>query len=309
MKPIPFDYIPNLTGCKGNPALRNLPFFRIFVVGIISLSFCLISCEKELDFKYHDIPPLTVIEAQVTPEKATCQVSLTVPMDSPLSEATRLTDATVYMTDLTTGETFPLYPDSEGVFKSREGGVIQHDYRLSVEHAGLLHSAEARMYPEVKIISSEFSWIKMPYDDVAVLQCRYRSASYSPDSEECYWVKVYRNGKIYQWSEQSSRTSQNGIMTFFAMTTRRDLDAEDEKTALHAGDKITISISRISRAMHDYLEALSNDSNGPAMFVTSPLSADTNVSARPCLGYFIANTPSSDSLIFHPDSISYASPH
>lgn len=309
MKHSSFNYISGLRRRPDNMTRKKGIFSGVYVSGILALCFGMVACEKELDFKYHDIPPLTVIEAQMTPEKATCVVSQTVAMDSPLSEAPLLTDATVTMIDLTAGESFTLFPDSEGVFTSTSGGLTGHDYRLIVEHGGLRHSAETRMYPAVEILATEFSWIRMPYDDVAVLQCRYRSDFYSPDDEEYYWVKVYRNGEIYLWSEQSSRTAAEGIMTFFAMTSRRDLDAEDEETALHDGDLVTVSISRISRRMHDYLEALSNDSNGPTMFVTSSLSADSNDPERPCLGYFIADTPTSASLIFHPDSIPYASPN
>jgi hypothetical protein len=44
--------------------------------------------------------------------------------------------------------------------------------------------------------------------------------------------------------------------------------------------------------MHDYLEALQNDSNGPAMF-----------SGDKCLGYFVATSPVSASIVFRPDEI------
>lgn len=305
MKHSPLDHIYSLAGSL---TARTEMQYLICLISALILWPGMTSCEKELDFKYHDIPPLTVIEAQMTPEKTECAVTLTVPMDSPLSEAPRLTDATVTLTDLTAGETFILHPDSDGLFTSACTGVTGHDYRLSVEHDGLRHSAETRMYPSVDIISSEFAWIRMPYDDVAVLQCRYRSGYYAQGDEEYYWVKVYRNGEIYLWSEQSSRTADDGIMTFMAMTSRRDLDAEDEKSALHDGDMIMVSISRISREMHDYLEAISNDSNGPAMFTTTALSAEYPGEPQRCLGYFIAASPTSVTLTFHPDSIPYATP-
>ena len=76
------------------------------------------------------------------------------------------------------------------------------------------------------------------------------------------------------------------------MTTRRDTEQEDEESALYDGDEITVSICRISRPMHDYLEALQNDSNGPAMF-----------EGDFCLGYFMATSPVSETIVFHPDQI------
>uniref|UniRef100_UPI0025B67046 hypothetical protein n=1 Tax=uncultured Duncaniella sp. TaxID=2768039 RepID=UPI0025B67046 len=83
-----------------------------------------------------------------------------------------------------------------------------------------------------------------------------------------------------------------GINTFLTLTTRRDTDEEDDDTVLFDGDIITCTIAPISREMHNYLEALQNDSNGPAMF-----------SGDKCLGYFMATSPVSESIAFHPDEI------
>lgn len=291
------------------------------------------SCEKELDFKYHDIPPLTVIEAELTPAGLRTSVRLTVPMDEPLSDARNLTDATVTVTDLVSGEISCATSGDEGEYESGVAGIPGHSYRLEVEREGKVYKGETEMYPPTEIIGLEFNWIRMPYDDVAVLQCRYAD---DPQKEgECYWVKVYRNGEIYMWSEQSDRTAEDGIMTYFAMTSRRDLDEEDEQTALRDGDEISVTVSRISRRMHDYLEALSNDSNGPEMFdmeeargtaagspgsvagllcgkasssQSSPVSRAAQNTAQRCLGYFIATSPVTATIIFHPDEIPYASP-
>ena len=61
---------------------------------------------------------------------------------------------------------------------------------------------------------------------------------------------------------------------------------------LRDGDVVTCTVSTVSRPMHDYLEALQNGSNGPAMYT----------GAR-CLGYFMATSPVSRSIVFHPDQI------
>lgn len=146
------------------------------------------------------------------------------------------------------------------------------------------------MYPPTEIESLEFNWIKMPYDYVAVFQGRFYD---NRDIEgESYWIRLYRNGEIYQWGEMDDRSAVDGISTFFTMTTRQDTDEEEDDTVLFDGDVITCTVSPISRAMHDYLEALQNDSNGPAMF-----------SGDKCLGYFMATSPVSDSIVFHPDEL------
>lgn len=255
----------------------------------ICAMFLTASCEKELDFEYHDIDPLTVIEAELTPEGAKVGITYTTPMNEPM-DRTRLTDATVTLTDLTDGTAYSLHPDEEGFFVDPTPGIAGHDYRLSVKRAGCRYEADATMYAPTEIESLEFNWIKMPYDYVAVFQGRFLDNTATQG--ECYWIKLYRNGEIYQWGEMDDRSAVDGISTFFTMTTRMDTDEEDDDTVLFDGDVITCTVSPISRAMHDYLEALQNDSNGPAMF-----------SGDKCLGYFLATSPVSASVVFHPDEL------
>lgn len=261
----------------------------IYFLSAICLTLMLASCEKELDFEYTDIEPLTVIEAELSPEGAKVGITYTTPMDEPM-DRTRLTDASVTLADITDGSVFELHPDADGFFTDRTPGIVGHDYRLTVERAGCRYEAETTMYPPIKFESLEFNWIAMPYDHVAVLQGRF--CENRDTNGECYWVKIYRNGKIYQWAEMDDVNAEDGICTFSLMTTRKDIDKEDEEDVLYDGDVITCTVSPITRKMHDYLEALQHDSNGPAMF-----------SGDKCLGYFMATSPISESIVFHPDEI------
>ncbi len=228
------------------------------IPAMMCMLLLLASCEKELDFKYHDIEPLTVIEAELTPDGVKVAITSTTPMDEPM-DRTHLTDAVVTLTDLTDGSVYGLHTDSEGFYTDLTPGVAGHDYRLTVERAGCRYEATATMYPPTEIESLEFNWIKMPYDQVAVFQGRF----YDDEATEgdCYWIKLYRNEKIYQWGEMDDRSAADGINTFITMTTRKDTDEEDDDTVLFDGDVLTCTVLPVSRAMHDYLEALQNDSN------------------------------------------------
>ncbi len=252
------------------------------------------SCTKELDFVYHDIPPLLVIEGELTPEGTKVALTLTTPMDEPIS-GVKVTDAEVVLEHPASGMKKILKPDSEGYFTGEVEALIGDEYCLSVERDGVINRAATTMYGPSEILSLEFNWISMPYDKVAVLQ-----AKFSDDAEvrgECFWVKVYRNGKIYLWDEVDDRYACDGVMTYTRMTTRKDIDEEDEESLILDGDVITVSVSRISKEMHDYLEALQNDSSGPAMF-----------SGERCLGYFLATSPVEASIVFRPDEIPEYSP-
>ena len=247
------------------------------------------ACEKEIDIEYHDIDPLPVIEAELTPDGCRVSITLTTPMDEPMNH-TRLEDATVILSDLTSGISYTLSPDAEGYFRDTTPGVPGHDYGLEVTLQGEVYTARAHMYPPARIVNLEFNWINMPYDQVAIIEGQYVDTDTVPG--DCYWIKLYRNGQSYGWYAQDDRGVTDGIVTFAAMTSRRDTDEEDDDEVLFEGDVMTMSVSQISREMHNYLEALQNDSNGPAMFTGAC-----------CLGYFIATCPTEKSITFHPDRI------
>lgn len=258
----------------------------------LAATLMLASCEKELDFTYHDIEPVPVIEASLTHEGARAVITMTTPMDEPIDRL-RLTDATVTLTDLDDGTDTRLLPDDDGAYVSMQGGVSGHRYRLTVERGGAVNAAESLMYEPTEIISLEFNWVKMPYDHVAVLQVSFRDIS--PEPGDSYWVRVYRNGEAYMWAPVSdSGARDDGTINEVFMTTRMDLEQEDDATALHDGDLISVTVAPVSRDFADYLQAIANDSNGPRMF-SGPL----------CLGYFLAAPLASSRIVFHPDQIPY----
>ena len=116
-------------------------------IGLIAV---LVSCEKELDISYHNIDPLPVIEAELTPDGARVSITLTTPMGEPM-DRTRLTDAVVTLTDLTDGATYDLHADADGYFVNTTSGIAGHDYRLTVERKGCRYEAVATMYPATQI--------------------------------------------------------------------------------------------------------------------------------------------------------------
>ncbi|MDE5807346.1 MAG: DUF4249 domain-containing protein [Muribaculaceae bacterium] len=249
------------------------------------------SCEKELDFKYHDIDPILVIEGALTQDGAEVSLTLTTPMDEPMNRD-RLTDAEVFISDLTTGEEYLLSPDAAGLYVSEHGGITGHEYRLTVRREGEVYTSESRMEEPVEITGMEFNWIKMPYDYVAVLQVSFTDDPASFDN--CYWMRLYRNGEAYKWAEINDLLSDNGIINEVIMTSRMDLDEEDEKDKLEEGDVVKATVTPVSREIHDYLEALSvGNSNGPRMF-----------EGGFCLGYFLAAPVTEKEIAFRPDEIS-----
>lgn len=256
------------------------PFYIISVVSLL-----LTGCKKEIDFKYNDIAPVLVIEGALTQYGAEVSVTFTTPMDEPIS-GKRITDAKVSLTDLSTGNDYTLTPDDEGLYVSPTGGVEGHEYRLTVEREGCVYRADCLMREKTEITGMEFSWIKMPYDYVAVLQVSFTDNPLT--NNDCYWMRLYRNGEIYKWAEINDLLSHDGIVDEAMMTSRKDLDEEDEGDRLEKGDKVRATVVPISREMHGYLEALSiGNSNGPRMF-----------EGDFCLGYFLAAPITEKEIVF-----------
>lgn len=255
---------------------------------ILFLLPLLCGCEKELDFHYHDVESQLVIEGRLRETGAKITLSYTVPMGE-ASDSVFLRDAEVRLTDLIENETVTLKPDKDGIFTDSKPGRPGHEYLLSVKRDGKEFSAMCRMRQRVDSLELSFQWIKMPYDHVAVLQVSFNE---SPDPDDCYWIRLYRNDAPYKWLLSSGKNAVNGKINEVTFTTRKDLEEEDEKDILRDGDRMTARVVAVSREMYDYLVAVQSDSNGPQMF-----------SGDFCLGYFLAGEEAEETIVFHPDEI------
>lgn len=262
-----------------------------YIIVMLAAGILCTSCEKELDFHYHDVEPQLVIEGCVTDEGTSVALTRTTPMDEPMNPA-KITDAAVRLTDVTAGETKSLQPDASGIFTDATPGIVGHEYRLDVATGGLTYTSTSIMRPRSEICGVEFQWIKMPYDHVAVLQVSFTDPSSAGDY---YWVRLYRNGEAYKWSVLDDSRAVDGIINEVLMTSRMDINEEDDNAVLLDGDVVTVTVSAISREMADYLEALQSDSNGPCMF-----------SGSFCLGYFLASPVAESEIVFRPDQMGVA---
>ena len=84
-------------------------------------------------------------------------------------------------------------------------------------------------------------------------------------------------------------------MNFVTMTSRRDIDEEDESDVLRDGDIVTVRICQIPYEMRNWLEAIGNDSSGPELFISSG-------GAR-ALGYFLATSPVESTIVYQPEEM------
>lgn len=258
---------------------------------LFSVIIVMTSCEKELDFEYHDIDALTVVEAMLSQHGSVVTLTYTTPMNEPI-DMTPITDATVTLTDFSTGDQYHLVADANGSFRNMTPGITGHRYGLTITENGRTYTAESTMLPPTQITDAVFKWIKMPGDDMAALQIRFTD---NPSTLDYYWVRIYRNDEPYMWSIISDRAAVDGILEETVTTTHRDTEQENDKSLLLDGDVVKISVTPVDHAMFDNLTALAAGNNGFKM-----------INGESCLGFFIASPIATTSIIYHPNQIEYA---
>ena len=259
-----------------------------YIIPLTILTAFFVSCEKELDFHYHDVAPQLVIEATVSDRGTNILLTNTTPMGEAMN-LTPLTDAEVIVTDMTDGHSRTIVAGPDGAYTDDMAGIEGHEYRINVNREGRSYESSCTMRPAAEILALEFQWIKMPYDYVAVLQVSFTDPDTSGDY---YWVRLLRNGEPYMWSVTDDSRAVGGVIHEVIRTSRKEIDKEDDKTVLRDGDRITAIVAPVSRDMADYLTALEKDSNGPRMF-----------SGDFCLGYFLAASLSESEIIYRPDEM------
>lgn len=227
------------------------------------LSAMTVSCTKDLDIEYRDIEPIPVVEANLTDRGLDVSLTLTSSMNEPMD--------TVAQTDYT-------------ATLSEKGNDV---YRLDIDYRGKHFYSECQMQPKAKIGDVRFQWIKMPYDHVAVMSIWLVDDPQTPG--DCWWVRIWRNGKTYQWLSNDDKFALFGMVEITMMAARRNPEPDDEDN-LNDGDELRISATRVPRHIYDYINKLS----------ASTIAGPTTFSGDFCLGYFLASTPVDTTVIYRP---------
>ena len=258
----------------------------LFIFLLLTL---LASCEKELDFKYHDVESQFVIEGTLSQQGSKVALTYTIPMDEHFTSQ-HIEDAEVILTDLTENISYNLILD-DGLYRNEIPGIPSHNYELTVNHKRQNFKSTCLMRKGVEILDLKFQWIKMPYDHVAILEI---ISTVSEIDGTCYWTRIYKNGKPYKWLMSHGSGAVDGKLSQTTFTTRQNPDDEDDEDNLKDGDILSVKVLPISLEMYDYLVGISSDSNGPSMFTGDF-----------CLGYFLAAEEAEAEITFHPADIPY----
>ncbi len=267
------------------------------------------ACEKEIDFDYHEIDPLVVIEGRVTNEGSEVKITHSRSVNDSVQGKT-LPGATVVITCDGHKETLS-YHHADNCYKSSMKGQVGKTYQLSIDFDGEHYESISTMPAPAPIISTQFYWMKV-LDERLLVNILW-AADPHPDTRDYYYFRMDRRSshphalaksknhpKAYRWNVFDDRGNPPGLVY-------RDIHCMMERTAeedeednwdriLYPGDTVTIQLMTIDQPTFDYFRTLNSGQGGGA----NPVS---NISGG-CLGYFTAASISrSDTLIYRPEEV------
>lgn len=239
----------------------------------------LASCKEEMNFDYHTVTPIDVVEAYLTQDGLNIAVTRTNNMDDTIQ--TRVDDAMVILTD-----------ESGNAIDQLSAPVSGQEYTLKVVMGGKTYVSSSFMNRATTIESATFLWERIVGRDH--LYCKVLINDI-PGEDNYYTMRMYRNDALYKWSVFNDKGYKDGVIerSVICMTreTYEDNEPEKQDIILHDGDKIRFEVQTIDRKAYDYLYSLSLSKRQSY----NPLTNFNNG----CLGFFIAGGTDTLETVYH----------
>lgn len=277
------------------------------ILYIILSVMALAACTKTIDFDFHEVEPIVVIEGRVTNEGTSVMITHSRSVyDSVRSRC--LTGAVVSIT-ADDGTTILPYDAASDSYRSTMTGVAGKTYQLSVDLDGHHYEATSYMPASAPILSANFFWMSMM--DERALVYELWAVDSDPSERSHYWYRIDRvshhphfEGKNhtepYRWGVHDDRGCPPGkVFIDMICISEKEMDKDEEdnwKYILYDGDTITCQMMTIDPTAYDYFRALRAGQSGGA----NPYS---NISGG-CLGYFLAGSIThTDTIVFNRNDV------
>lgn len=304
---------------------RSFSIYVIFCI-IVSLS----ACTKEIDFDYHEVEPVVVIEGRVTNEGSEVLITRTRNVDDSVRSAC-LTGADVVITADGISERLPYDADTKS-YRSAFCGTPGQTYHLDIRFEGQHYEATSTMPYPAQIMSATFLW--QPIMSERLLSYEVWAKDPEPTTRNYYMYRMNRysthphfshqEGKsplapssmsnhrslfdhsdAYRWNVFDDRGCPPGLIYRDVMCMSEQMAEDDEEDywedILYEGDIITFTMMTIDRPTYDFFSSLIAGQNGGGA------NPKGNITGDACLGYFTATSVThSDTLTFSYNKISQA---
>lgn len=284
---------------------------------IILTALAVTACKKEIDFDFHEVDPIIVIEGRVTNEGTSVMITPSRPVtDSVRPRCLQGAVVTILCKSVPEGQatadgtpTLLTYDRATDSYRSDMKGAAGTTYGLSVDYNGRHYEASAFMPAMAPILSADFFW--MSVIDERMLVYELWAVDPYPAERNQYLYRVDRishhphfegktNTEPYRWGVVDDRGFPPGKVFIDVMCSNEKTMDEDKeenwKSILYDGDSIRCQLMTIDRSVYDYFTSLRAGQSGGA----NPRS---NITGG-CLGYFAAGYVSrTDTLVFRRDSV------
>lgn len=282
-------------------SMRNGLYLILYIAALTA-------CQHEIDFDYHTVEPLLMIEGRLTNEGT--EVVITKTRD--VTDSVRslgLPGAQVVVTGEGIEENLLFNAETQS-YCSSFAGVPGQTYTLSILYEGQRYEGTSTMPAPAPVQSVEFLW--QPVLSERLLAYEMWAIDPEPDERNYYWYRMDRRShhphlegkrmtEAYRWNVFDDRGCPPGLVyRDIICMSERDAEEDDEdnwKSILYEGDTITLTLMTIDQPTFDFFRTLRSGQSGGA-------NPRGNIVGPDCLGYFAAGSVvHADTVVFSYDKI------
>ncbi len=254
------------------------------------------SCKKDIDFDYHHMDPIYVVEGSVSNYGAEAIVSTTQDMEDTMKYIP-VNNAIVTVTG-DDGTSITLTPQGDGKYRSTDNfrGQKGVTYTMSAKVGDNIYTSYSTMQDTIAIDSLNFRWEKVMNEKVLCLRFAFDDIK---NDSNYYLLKVYRNDTIYKWQITNDlgymdKTIDRSL-SFISEKSLKEKDEENHDRLVFEGDRIRLEVMVIDKRAFEYLASVS-------LGYSSRTNPYINFTGG-CLGYFSARGITSKEIIYRYDEV------
>lgn len=244
-------------------------------ISVVLLGASFTACERVIDLELSDGDDLPYVDAWITDQPGVQTIKFLRAVDYLSSdEAEVVSDATITVTDVTAGISYP-FTYQNGAYNYDAGntpiGVIGHTYKLSITWNSEQFEATDVLKRNTKIDSLTAEFKEADGQDKE----GYYVKLYAYDvvgAVDYYWIRTYRNGELnYYVGEMLSADgsySDDGLTDGYSFIPPfRDGVTSGEKP-YEKGDNVKVLIRSLSEGSYEFVDQVQDQLTNEGMFAT-----------------------------------------
>ncbi|MFP4488170.1 MAG: DUF4249 domain-containing protein [Bacteroidales bacterium] len=259
-------------------------YFSILFITALSLG----SCEEVIDIDLNTSEPALVARAEII-QDSTAKVKLTYTGSYFDTTGAGIEEAAMVSIDDNSGRSETLEYTGEGVYR---GNIIRgkenSEYTLNISTGDRLYSGRSYLNSKPEILKLEYEKMDIPHYMERNIYSLTTVITDDPGNDNYYMLRFYRNGEL--------------MNDYYPIFSDRYLEADtigykDYRLDFYRTDTVRVELYAIDNGVYNYFN-LVNDVLFSAMSSSTPFNPESNISGG-ILGYFMASSFDSDSIIIH----------